>query len=282
MKSYVERVIAEIPQFMAHFSLCLFRPKLFLHQQLELEAKADGISKGVEFLIISFLVALFISQILPEAVNPMTLPANDDGFTRMASTALFNLFLLFFSAAAAFGCLRLFGAEGSFFAFFRVFAFFCGTSLVLMVFADAVTNIIFIDPVVAKSWIKLEQNGAAMKQLTTQMLCNTDDAGEVVNNPGLAKRYEQLLWAGQALYTKATQRTLFMLGNGLQALVYLVMAGWLFVVWFAYGRHQQLGTGKIILTAVLSLVLIAGAGFLLSTMQTGAEMMALYRACPAA
>lgn len=279
MKSYMERVIAEIPQFMAHFSQCLFRPRQFLQEQLALDAKADQISKGVEFLTLSFLIALFIGQVLPEAVNPMTLPADDSAFVQMASEALFGLFMLFFSAAIAFGCLRLIGVGGSFFAFFRIFAFFCGVALVLMVFANALTNIIFIDPVVAKSWIKLEQMGGQMQAMTEQMFCNTDDAGEVAKDPALAKRWQEQLSAGAAVYSKATARPLFILGSGLQALVYLVMVVWLFAMWFAYGRHHGLGTGKIILSAVLSLALISGASLLLSTIQTGSQMMKQYRAC---
>jgi hypothetical protein len=90
MKSYIERVIAEIPLFFSHFSQCLFRPKLFIQQQLAIAEQPDEISKGVEFLILSFLIALFISQLLPEAVTPVVLPADDAAFTHLASSALFD------------------------------------------------------------------------------------------------------------------------------------------------------------------------------------------------
>lgn len=279
MKSYMERVIAEIPQFMAHFSQCLFRPRQFLQEQLALDAKADQISKGVEFLTLSFLIALFIGQVVPEAVNPMTMPADDGAFVQMASEALFSLFMLFFSAAIAFGCLRLVGVGSSFFAFFRIFAFFCGVALVLMVFANALTNIIFIDPVVAKSWIKLEQMGAQMQAMTEQMFCNTDNAGEVTKDPALGKRWQEQLSAGAAIYAKATARPLFILGSGLQALVYLMMVVWLLAVWFAYGQHYGLSGARIVGSAVLSLALISGASLLLSTIQIGSQMMKQFRAC---
>jgi hypothetical protein len=281
MKSYMERVIAEIPQFMTHFSQCLFRPRQFLQEQLALDANADQVSKGVEFLMLSFLIALFIGQVLPEAVNPMTLPADDGAFVQMASQALFSLFMLFFSAAIAFGCLRLQGVGGSFFSVFRIFAFFCGVALVLMVFANALTNIIFLDPVIAKSWIKLEQIGAQMQAMTEQMLCNTDDAGEVANDPKLGKQFQEQLLAGATIYAKATARPLFILGSGLQGLVYLAMAVWLLAVWFAYGKHHGLSAARTIGAAVLCLVLISGANLLVSMMQTGGQMLALYRACPA-
>lgn len=81
MKSYIERVIAEIPLFFSHFSQCLFRPKHFIQQQLAIAEQPDDVSKGVEFLILSFLISLFISQLLPEAVNPVTLPSDDNACT---------------------------------------------------------------------------------------------------------------------------------------------------------------------------------------------------------
>ena len=280
MKSYIERVIAEIPLFFNHFSQCLFRPKRFIQQQSALAEQPDEISKGVEFLILSFLIALFISQLLPEAVNPVALPADDAAFTRLASTALFDLFLLFFAAAIAFGCLRMVGVASSFSAFFRLFAFFCGITMVLLVFANALTNIAMIDPVVAKSWIQLEHSVKALEPMTTQLLCTTDASGNVTASTATTDALQQQLQQAQVVYQQATERTLFMLGVGLQALMQLVLFCWLFIAWFAYGKQQQLSSGKIVLSALLSLGFIYVASILLSLMQTGSQMMALYRACP--
>ena len=280
MKSYIERVIAEIPLFFSHFSQCLFRPKLFIQQQLAIAEQPDAVSKGVEFLILSFLIALFISQVLPEAVNPVSLPADDAAFTQLASRALFDLLLLFFAAAIAFGCLRIVGVAGSFFAFFRLFAFFCGISMVLLVFANALTNIGMIDPVVAKSWIQLEQSAYALQITTEQLLCNTDAGGELVANPQSSDALQQQLTRAQSLYQQATERTLFLLGVGLQAVVKLILACWLFIAWFAYGKQQQLSNVKTMFSALLSLGLIYAVSILLSLMQTGSQIMAIYRNCP--
>lgn len=281
MKSYIERVIAEIPLFFNHFSQCLFRPKRFIQQQATIAEQPDEVSKGVEFLILSFLIALFISQLLPEAVNPVGLPIDDAAFTHLASAALFDLFLLFFAAAIAFGCLRMVGVASSFFAFFRLFAFFCGITLVLLVFSNALTNIAMIDPVVAKSWIQLEHSAKALEPMTTQLLCTTDASGNVAASTATTDALQQQLQQTQVVYQQATERTLFMLGVGLQALMQLVLFCWLFVAWFAYGKQQQLSNGKIIFSALLSLAFIYLASILLSLMQTGSQMMVLYRSCAA-
>lgn len=282
MKSYIERVIAKIPLFFAHFSQCLFRPKRFIQQQLASAEQPDAVSKGVEFLILSFLIALFISQLLPEAVNPVLLPTDDAAFTQLASSALFDLFLLFFAAAIAFGCLRMVGVAGNFVAFFRLFAFFCGATLVLLVFANALTNIGMIDPVVAKSWLQLEQSAQVLKSGIEQSMCHTDANGELIANPVLGEQLQQQLTQAQTLYLQATERPLFITGNVLQAIMYLFLLLWLLVAWFAYGKQQQLSRGKIVLSALLSLGLIYLASLLLSLMQTGSQMMAVYRACPPA
>ncbi|NRQ43570.1 hypothetical protein HRH59_13535 [Rheinheimera sp. YQF-2] len=280
MKSYIERVIAEIPLFFSHFSQCLFRPRHFIQQQQAIAEQPDAVSKGVEFLILSFLIALFISQVLPEATNPVSLPADDAAFTQLTSRALFDLFLLFFAAAIAFGCLRMVGVASSFFSFFRLFAFFCGISMVLLVFANALTNIGMIDPVVAKSWIQLEQSAQALKPAMEQLMCHTDADGELIADPALGEQLQQQLTQAQTLYLQATERTLFLLGAGLQAVIQLILACWLFIAWFAYGKQQQLNSGKIVFSALLSLGLIYFASLLLSLMQTGSQMMAIYRSCP--
>lgn len=282
MKSYIERVIAEIPLFFTHFSQCLFRPGRFIQHHLAAAEQPDDVGKGVEFLILSFLIALFISQLLPEAVNPVTLPKDDAAFTRLASSALFDLFLLFFAAAISFGCLKMVGAASSFSAYFRLFAFFCGITLVLLVFANALTNIAMIDPVVAKSWIQLEQSAQALKSGLEQSMCHTDADGELIANPALAEKMQQQLTQVQTLYLQATERQLFITGNMLQAIMYVLLLLWLLVAWFAYGKQQQLSSGKIVFSALLSLGLTYLAYLLLNLMQTGSQMMALYRACAVA
>lgn len=279
MKSYIEGVIAEIPLFVSHFSQCLFRPRHFIREYLAGEAKADEVSKGVEFLILSFTIALIIGQVLPEATTPKGLPADDAAFASVASTALFDLFLLFFAAAITFACLRTVGVAGSFFAFFRLFAYFCGTTLVLLVFANALTNIAMVDPLVAKNWILLEKDVTAMKSTTKQLLCNTDSAGKLVKDSVRATQMQEQLSQSKALYQQATARPLFVLGSGLQSLVVLLGAGWLAIAWFCYGRQQQLGSGKIVLSGLLSVVLIYSASMLLSLVQAGSQMMAIQRGC---
>ena len=278
MKNHLEKVLSEIPHFMQHFSLCLLRPQRFIHSELQQAEQTDWISKGVEFLILSFLIALFISQILPEAVNPVTLPADDAAYTAMASRALFDLFLVFFIAVIAFACWRLVGVNASFWPFFRLFAYFCGVTLVLLVFANAITNIAMIDPVVAKSWIQLEKSAAELRPLTEQLLCHTDSNGELVATSDNAALQQQLQQA-QAVYDKATNRPLFLLGNSIQALVYLILLIWLSIAWFGYGKSLQLSSAKILLAGILSAVFVFIAYMLLTLMQSGSQMMSIYRAC---
>ena len=278
MKNHLEKVLSEIPQFMQHFSLCLLKPRSFIQNELQQAEQTDWISKGVEFLILSFLVALFISQILPEAVNPVTLPADDAAYTAMASRAIFDLFLLFFIALIAFTCWRMVGLKASFWPFFRLFAYFCGVTLVLLVFANAITNIAMIDPVVAKSWIQLEKSAAELRPLTEQLFCHTDSNGELVATSDNAALQQQLQQA-QTVYDQATSRPLFLLGNGIQALVYLVLLIWLSIAWSSYGKALQLSTGKIIQAGVLTAVFVFIAYMLLTLVQTGSQMMTIYRAC---
>ncbi len=284
MKSYIERVIAEIPQFFSHFSQCLFRPRRFIQAELARAEQPDAISKGVEFLILSFLIALFISQVLPEATNPLAqLPQDDAAFIRLAGNALFDLFMLFFAAAICFGCWRMAGLRSSFWQFFPLFAFFAGVTLVLLVFANALTNIGFIDPYVARNHIALEQFATEFRSLTEQILCFTDPlTGELDQSKlSISARQMQAVNDMQQLYSAVAQRPLAQLGLALQLLVALAVVLWLVLAWFAYGAALMLGRGHIIMALLLSTLLLFVAGFMVELMQTGSDMLALYRACPA-
>lgn len=280
MKNYLEQVLTELPLFFQHFSQCLLRPKRFISEQSALAEQPDYVSKGIEFLILSFLIALFISQVLPEAANPVLLPTDDSGFIRMASQAMFDLFMLFFVAVICFFSWRTVGVQGSFWVFFRLFAYFCGVALVLMVFADAITNIAMTDPVVAKAWIQLQQQASAMQPLLQDMLCHTDaNTGELLLQGSDAM--QTLLSDGQQLYDKVSQRPLFIIGNIVQAVIYLVLLVWLSIAWQAYGNASNISTGKIFLAALLSGALSFALQLVLTLIQSGSEMMTLYRNCAA-
>ena len=281
MKSYLERVIAEVPQFFSHFSQCLFRPSRFIAAELARQEQPDAISKGVDFLILSFLLMLFISQVLPEATSPLQLPGDDAAFVTFASAALFDLFRLFFAAVICFAAFRLAGVSGSFWQFFSLFAFFAGVSMVLLVFANALTNIGFIDPIVAKSHIALEQLSTELQHLTEQMLCSADSqTGELSSNALAASDPQwQQLNAAQQRYNEALTRPLAQLGMALQLLVALLLFIWLCRVWFAYGRMLQLSSSRITTALLISLLLLFVGGFVIELMQTGSDMMALYRRC---
>ncbi len=281
MKDYVNRVVAELPHFMTHFSQTLFRPRRFINEQVQIAAQPDAVGKGVDFLIISFLIGLFISQVLPEATTIDRFAAEGPGYVKLVSTAVHDLFMLFFCAAISFASLRLFGVAGSFFAFFRIFAFFAGTVIVLMVFGDALTNIAVLDPVVGKGWIALERNAAATKPLIEQALCATDANGEIKPDPALAARMAPLLAQGQAIFAQISARPLFVLATRLQTGVAIVILGWLLIAWVAYGRSQQLGLARIIASAAISVALIFVGSQLLTLVTAGNDMMSVYRACAA-
>lgn len=277
MKQYLEKVLAEIPQFISHFAGCLFTPKAFLQQQLSVQQHSK-VSQGVEFLFLAFLIALFLSQVLPEATNPLTLPQDEQALLALGSQVLLNLFLILFVAAIAYGVLRWQGCQHSFADFFQLFAFFCGVSMVLAVFANALTNIALIDPVIARTWLDLEQGRDEFQALMQLLLCQTDAVtGELQGEfpPEQQARLEQLQLQSQQLL----ERPLFVLASSLQGLVSLLVLIWLARVWWLYGRLMQLSGSRIVLSAMLCFGLVLLGSWLLELMQSGAQMMAIYRLC---
>ena len=149
-----------------------------------------------------------------------------------------------------------------------------------MVFADAITNIAMTDPVVAKAWIQLQQQASAMQPLLQQMLCHTDvNSGELLLQSSDAM--QALVSDGQQLYDKVSQRPLFIIGNIVQALIYLVLLVWLSIAWQAYGKASNISTGKILLAALISGALSFALQLVLTLIQSGSEMMTLYRNCAA-
>ena len=284
MKGYLDKVFKELPNYLAHFTSCLVKPRHFIETRLASEDHQKAVEEGVSFLILSFIIAMLLSAVLPDASDPMKVPSSDSALVEWGSNTLFNIFMVLAGSAVAYFAWKFVGAEPAFQRFFGFVSFFCGVALVLNVFASATTNLAMLDPVVGKAWVKLERSAKEMKPKMAEMLCaadertgelNVDNASLSFDKDKLVKQQEQAL----ELFNHALGRPIFKWVLGINLLVMLVLIGWLTMAWFAYGRIQNVATAKIIGAAITTIAILYIGDLLIGMMKTGAETMAMYRNC---
>lgn len=289
MKSYLEKVVSELPSFLSKFTSCLSRPRKFLAQHLASDnsdvvsesSAADQLTeKGVAFLITAFLVSFFLSIALPEVTDPATMPTDDAGFIKLGVDALLDLFLFLAAISIGHGVLRMFGAKTPFTAAFGLSCYFCGVALVLGVAANATTNIAMVDPVTASSWVKLENTyktlGPQMKEVIAKMDPETGELPDSVKNGELAK-IVPVFEESQRIYTQATSRPLYTIATGIQATILFAIVAWLLIAWFSYGSLQGISTLKLLGATVITAAVV-GVGLMVYTFITAAPaIMDLYR-----
>lgn len=289
MKSYLEKVVSELPSFLSKFAACVSRPRTFIAQHVAVEGEgassdttaADQLTeKGVAFLITAFLISFFLSVALPVVTDPATMPTDDAGFLALGIDALLELFLFLAAMAIGHGVLRMFGAKTPFSASFGLSCYFCGVALVLGVAANATTNIAMVDPVTASSWVKLENTyktlGPRLQQVVAAIDPQTGELPDSVRTGSLASvipTFEE----SQRVYANAVDRPLYRIATGIQTTMFVAILLWLLVAWFAYGASQSIGTWKMILATIITAAIL-GAGYVIYIFVTAAPaVMNLYR-----
>jgi hypothetical protein len=287
MKQYLDRVVAELPQFISTFVHCLSQPRRFLAAQLESLAAGQATSeslveKGVAFLVTSFLMAFLLSLALPEVTDPLSLPSDDAAVVRLGSETLRALFLFMAGFAIAYGVLRRFGAQTTFSAAFGLACYFCGVTLVLWVAASATSNIAMADPFTAQAWISLEKSAETLTPDLVQLMSLLDPrTGElpagVALPAGTGPEAVAKLLELQGLMAESATRPLSLVAAGVQAAVTSAIFLWLLVAWFAFGAQQGISRFRVALASLLA-GLGLGTGLLLYVLITaGATVMSLYR-----
>lgn len=280
MVSYLQKIISEVPAYVNQFVGCLMHPNAFIAKQLEAENQVSVLERSISFIILSFLISLFLAVALPEVSNPIQLPTNDAEFIRQGSGALLQLFYLLGASCIAIGLLRLLGIKSSTNGFMALVFYFCGTSLVLLVFANAISSIAMADPFFAKSWVALENLAKTMRPQLAHLLCTMDTkTGELPtgNNPmALLPDFSKY----QELHNQATQRTLYKIAIGIQIAIALGVITWLFIAWVTYTKTIGANLIKSLAAALITLAIVIGLALIVELITAGSLLADIYRNCP--
>lgn len=279
MIAYFEKVIQEIPAYLGQFANCLFHPKTFIATRLNHEDQTAVFEKSISYIILSFFIALFLAIALPGTNNPLQFPLPENDFIRLGSEALLQLFYLLGAAAIAIGLLRLFGSTVNTNGFFALVCYFCGSSLILLVFANAITSVAMADPFFAQSWVQLENFAREMHPQLVQLMCAMDTkTGQLPgdnNVMALLPDFEKY----QAIYTEATQRTLYQTTVAIQALAALTIVIWLFVAWTTYTNIIGVSLVKSLAAAFITFFIVVLMSLIVDLASTGASMKEIYQHC---
>lgn len=282
MKSYFEKVISELPGYLSQFIACLLRPTQCVKDKVAAADVSSAFEKSVAFIITSFLISLFLSYVLPEVTSPLQLlPSNENEFVRTGSDALLMLFYLVGACAIALGFLKLFGKSTDPHIFFTLVFYFCGASLVLLVFANALSNIAMADPFFAKAWIESEKFTKGLMPQVYSQLCSVDlktgDFSTVKNTIEISPDFKNQ----QQIYLAAMQRTLPRIAFGMQALVALIAIIWLLKTWFTYTSEIGVTKVKSFFIIVLTSVTVFVLSLILSLINAGILVSNIMRNCVA-
>lgn len=281
MQPTLENVLKELPGYLSKAIHMLTRPSDLVQEHVMADNPQAKLEQSIAFLLLSFAIALVLTVVFPEVTNPVQLVNGEKGMAAHAFAAIRLLFGLLGLAMLTYLAARITGVQDGFVRFFGLVCAVCGVVLVIQVFAASLTNISMADPVTARSWIAMEKGMQKIRLLIEQgVLCASDmHTGNVSPNKELASEFKTRLAGLQATYVQATDRPLYQLAATLQSLAMLALLIWAGRIWVVYLKSYSLSTGRIILTTGLGVV-FAGAGMVVyEFVNSGAEMMSMYRYC---
>jgi hypothetical protein len=184
------------------------------------------------------------------------------------------------ACAVAMGFLKLFGKAADPHIFFTLVFYFCGCCLVLLVFANALSNIAMADPFFAKAWIESEKFAKNFMPLIYSQFCSIDlKTGNFSAAQELLEKSPDFK-SQQEIYMAAMQRTLPRIAFVMQAFVAVVTILWLLKAWFSYTATIGLSVGKSVAIVVLTVVVVFILSLVVSMINAGISVSSIMRNCP--
>jgi hypothetical protein len=290
MQDLIKKLLEEIPKYMGHFVQCLVDPKEFFKEQLVTENNREIVEKSLSFVILSSLIAFILSKVFPttllynSGVGGLTKVLEDNNhFIRFVVGILSSSFQLLALATVIYLAWRIVGQPLNFQQCFGFVAFLASIVIILGVFIQAIPSLAQVDPVVARSLIKIETDAKQLQPLLESMLCkidlNTGIIGDGTKNSiefFVGRIYAQKF---QETWSIISERPVYKIATGLQNLSKIALFIWVIRSWFAFGKIQGASSFKIIISLIVTII---GFVFLLlinTMIEMSAFVMQVYRKC---
>lgn len=267
MKSFLEKLFAELPSFFSVFISALTSPSKLIDEIMSTEDESEAPARGIRFFIVAEVITLVIAYAMPEWSASKMIPSTDSALVEVGSGIVVNVLQLVLSCVVVIVAFRIVQHRVDTKRFTALFAYTAGVAMVLTTLANSTTNIVKVDVEVARLYGESE---VLMRELEPHFgrmieIQNSLERGKPITDTdsitlAILPKVEQI----QANTSAIAKQPTAMITVLIITVVSLAVDVWMIFVGYLYTRRNGISTARYIVA-----VIIAIAGIILVSLAIG-------------
>lgn len=275
MKTFLEKLFAELPSFFSVFINALTSPGKLIDEILASEDDAEASARGLRFFIVAEIIALVIAYAIPEWSASKVIPSSDSALAGVGSGIVLNVLELVLSCIVVIIAFRAVQHRVDTKRFTALFAYVAGVAMVLTTIMYSATNITKVDLEVARLYGESE---VLMRQLEPHV-------GRAVELRDSLERGQPIMATDSVTLTilpkvKQIVANASQIGNKPIAMIVLLIVGvatlavdvWMIVVGFLYARRNGISAMRYAGVVVIAIVGISIVSFVIGSAVVGSQL----------
>lgn len=262
MKSFLEKLFAELPSFFSVFISTLTSPSKLIEEIQTSENESEVSARGLRFFIVAEVIALVIAYAIPHWSADKVIPSTDSALADFGSGIVLNVLLLALSCLTVIVAFRVVKHRVDAKRFVALYAYFAGIVVVLTSLVNATTNFAKVDIEVARLYGQSEVLALPLaphagrvleiqKSLESNMPITATDSLTLAILPAIEQIRANTLEIGKRPTAVITLLVF--------TVVSLAINVWMIFVGFVYARRNGISTSSyvgVVIIAIVGIVLV--------------------------
>jgi hypothetical protein len=262
MKSFLEKLFAELPSFFSVFISTLTSPSKLIEEMQASENESDVSARGLRFFIVAEVVALVIGYVIPQWSADRVIPSTDSALADFGSGIVLNVLLLALSCLTVIVAFRVVKHRVDAKRFVALYAYIAGIVVVLTALVNATTNFAKVDIEVARLYGQSEVLALPLaphagrvleiqKSLESNEPITATDSLTLAILPAIEEIRANTLEIGKRPTAVITLLVF--------TVVSFAVDGWMIFVGFVYARRNGISTSSyvgVVIIAIVGIILV--------------------------
>lgn len=275
MKSFLEKLFAELPSFFSVFISALTSPSKLIDEVQTSQDESDVSARGIRFFIVAEVLALVIAYAIPEWSANKVIPTTESALADVGSSIVVKVMLLALSCLTAIIAFRVVKHRVDAKRFVALYAYAAGVVVVLTALVNSTTNIAKADIEVARLYGQSEALAVPLVPHVGRVI----EIQQSLDNNQPITATDSLTMAILPAIQQIRANTLEISSKPAALIVFLVVGiaslavtAWMIFVGFLYARRNGVSTPRYIGVVIIAIVGITLVKLAIGSAVVGSEL----------
>ncbi|MFM8771164.1 MAG: hypothetical protein ACKOE4_03975 [Candidatus Kapaibacterium sp.] len=257
MKSFLEKLFAELPSFFSVFMSALTSPSKLIEEVQTSQDESDVSARGIRFFIVAEVLALVIAYAIPEWSANKVIPSTDGALADVGSGIVLKVLLLSLSCLTVIIAFRVVKHRVDAKRFVALYAYVAGVVVILTALVNSTTNLAKVDLEVARLYgqseilmIPLAPHMGRVIEIQQSLETNTPITATDSLTLAILPAIKQIQANTLAISSKPTT-LMVLLAVGVAG---FAVTGWMIFVGLLYARRNGISTPSYVVVVIIAII----------------------------